>query len=819
VTLPTTLRAVLTRRIREQADLLGAAATGFALMVPVLASSNDYLGSGSDLLTLEYPQLAFAVRWARQGVVPLWDPLLYDGVPFPAGVQAYFYPPSWLALWLPLGLTIKLLFALHLALAGAGAAWLCRPRVRSRLASYLGGAIFALSGFLTSHMFAGHLHLVAAAAYLPWIVGIVDRVRRREPLSWPAAVVCFALALLAANYQMVAIALLAAVLLAGLDGLVQRRPGTSWRAHARGAGRVLGVVAALLLGSAIVSAVQLLPLAGTLPFTQRHSVDASFASSFPAVAGDFVSMLLPRFFGDGAGTPFVGDFSYWESFSYVGLVALALAASAIESLPRTRWLAPAIASVVGGLLALGDRTPLLSALCAIMPPFAHFRASGRFLVIVAVFAAMLAALGLDAFLAPDAAPARRRSPVVLAVAAFGAWMALAQSTPEGFASTVRAIVPVDPKVAPSAWPLVLDAARADALLCTLLLAGVAGVAVWGARPERRLRAAQGLVALAVLDVLLAARHDLATAPPQTFEWLAPLAAGCRERVGPGGRILATSELVAPDAGAPYDLASMAGYAIFLDDRYARFVNRAEGAPLDRFISPVLSDGQSPLLRHLGTDLVLTSLPAAGPDGRARLGIGTFRAVGGMGPRLKILAAESPAPRAALVHAIERIDDELEAYARMESASFDIARVALVEGDAVAPKTASPREGDAEEVSITTYEPNRVALDVLAASPGLVVLSDAYEPGWTATLDGAPALLVPANRIMRAVPVAPGEHQLIMTYWPPGLTAGTWLTACGSLALLGMAIAPRWRRRARCTPPGPPRGTSTRAARASRTLQG
>ncbi len=782
--------------LREHIDMIGAAMTGFALLLPALASAQVLVGSGTDLVTMEGPQLAFFARWAKQGILPLWNPFLYDGVPFPAGVEGYFYPPSWLAVLLSTDLTVKLTFAIHLALAGAGAAWLCRSRVRRRLASYVGGAIFAMSGFLTAHVFAGHLHLVCASAYLPWMVAVVDRVRRRESVVWAAAVAGFGLALLAAQYQMVAIGVLAAGLFAAMETLFASERAVSWPSRLASVSRSAGALAALLLGGALIGAIQLLPLALTLPFTQRQSVDASFASSFPCVPGNLLALLFPRLFGNSADTPFVGDFSFWEAFPYVGLVTLALAAFAVGNLPRVRWLGAAGTAAIGGMLALGDRTPLLRIACALVPLLHRFRAAGRYLVVVALFSALLAALGLDAFLDPQHTVSRRRltGPLVLTGVAAASFAALAMSTPASFAHVLGAIAPLTHPADPASWEQVFAAARTDALVALVLLGAVSVAMRWGTPRERRAHAGALLALLTVVDLFHAAQPFFATAPVEPSAWLAALADGCRKHAGPGGRILVTPELVAPDAGAPHDLASMAGYAILFDGRYARFVNRAQGAPLDRFISPVLPDGSASVLRHMGTRLIITSLPVVGTDGSAHFGLGNYHLVGGMGPRLKVVEADAPVPRTALLHAVEEVDGEDAIYERMEQPSFDVSRVALVEHRPASWRLAQPPQGAHEQALISAYEPNVVTVDVEAAADALLVLSDAYEPGWTARVDGAPAPIARANWVMRAVPVGPGRHRVVMSYRPPGLGAGAWTTAGALVALVAAAHLERRRRR-------------------------
>jgi len=67
-------------------------------------------------------------------------------------------------------------------------------------------------------------------------------------------------------------------------------------------------------------------------------------------------------------------------------------------------------------------------------------------------------------------------------------------------------------------------------------------------------------------------------------------------------------------------------------------------------------------------------------------------------------------------------------------------------------------------------------------------------GWTAAIDGRTAEIVAADLIVRAVRWPPGRHVLTMTYDPPGVRLGWWLSAAG--ALLTAALAALAVRRAR-----------------------
>ena len=83
-------------------------------------------------------------------------------------------------------------------------------------------------------------------------------------------------------------------------------------------------------------------------------------------------------------------------------------------------------------------------------------------------------------------------------------------------------------------------------------------------------------------------------------------------------------------------------------------------------------------------------------------------------------------------------------------------------------------------------PDRLELDVRAASPALLVLSEVWDPGWSATVSGVPAPVSVADQLLRAVPIPPGQHTVVLSYDPPLLRVGLVITAA-TLALFAVAI--------------------------------
>ena len=80
------------------------------------------------------------------------------------------------------------------------------------------------------------------------------------------------------------------------------------------------------------------------------------------------------------------------------------------------------------------------------------------------------------------------------------------------------------------------------------------------------------------------------------------------------------------------------------------------------------------------------------------------------------------------------------------------------GEAVVQDTASV-------VTIKAYEPNRLTYDVNSGKGGILVFSEIYYPGWTATVDGEPAELGRVDYLLRAMQVKPGKHEVVLSFFP------------------------------------------------------
>jgi hypothetical protein len=162
-------------------------------------------------------------------------------------------------------------------------------------------------------------------------------------------------------------------------------------------------------------------------------------------------------------------------------------------------------------------------------------------------------------------------------------------------------------------------------------------------------------------------------------------------------------------------------------------------------------------------------PVAAVPSRFATPIGVFR-------------VPAPLPRAYAV-AGTRIADGLQAYRTLADASFDLL------GEVVLPEGREERgAAPAGTTRIVELRPDRVRIAADLDRPGYVVLVDAYDPGWKATVDGRKTPVLRANAAFRAVPVGRGRHVVEMVYRPLSIMVGAAVSMCAIVTGLAVALA-------------------------------
>jgi len=696
----------------------------------------------ADVLTLFRPWYTISREAVRAGAWPLWNPYEFAGIPLLANYQsAVLYPPRLLHLFFDIDLATTVYILLKLWLAGM-AAYFC-ARV---MGLYRPPAMFCSVGW----MFASY-NLIWCNWSLPdlspWLAVLVMAgeflVQRRYRRGFFAAAFGATLFLLA-GHPVTAFTMILGLSVYFIARLaLERRRGNAFLAP-------LGFWAAAWVLAVLVCAALLVPFFEYLGNQYRGEDIAAFGAERGLPLSAAAVFWLPRFFGAAADGNYWGDLdSNRYSMIYPGMAVWLCAATALfagSGDRRRRAAVIALALAAGLSIALTFEVYPFS----LMHALPYFNAIKRsYHICFAVFALpLLGAIGLDAWM-------RETRP----------WRALLP--PLGIA--VLAVL-----VVAGIWQFNASIIRMRGLTGYLYLqvglaAGFAsaGLLVLAAGTRLRQRAWLGYAMAGVLavDLLTANRGlnptiDSGHLMPETALTRFLHEQGLTERVGvaeggiPGGLM------------ASYGIHEWLGEDGMYPERMIRFL---------KTMGPDLWDAMEPACA-IGCYLKHPEMTDAFPPEA----LGRLQRLDSL-DGIDVYANTAAFPLAYLVPNVRVCPSREAMYAAMMEPGFNPGETALLEAPLATPVDEGAR-GSAELVSRGFTD---VVVRTESDRPALLVLAEAYYPGWTASVNGKPAEIIPVYSVFRGVTVPAGPSEVLFTYFPAAFKMGL---ACSILFLVAGAIA-------------------------------
>ncbi|MEE2672168.1 MAG: YfhO family protein [Myxococcota bacterium] len=744
------------------------AATGAAgtLLVLGMAWRRFLDGSHSpfsgDVEQYHYPVTLELARAWSDGRLPLWTDRVYLGFPFFADPQtAAWYPGTLLVVALgPHFGYIAFLFV-HSVLAAAGATGLARSHGCAWPTAWVSGLIVSLSGYFAHEI--RHPGLFAILAWVPTWLWATHRIfSKPTPARVALAAVPVAMMIFAGTLQVLFGAVIVyAFYVAGL-GLDARRE--------RGGRNALRAVAASLAAPLLglcVAAVVALPTLAHFPHTAR-ALGMTYA--FGSMGSVPPLQLLSTFF-ESAPVLLGGAADLDATSLYLGALTLPLALVALLGVRRILPVALTLCLIAIAVIAMGEHGSLHPLLYSWMPEaLGILRGMGRALGPGTVCVALLAGLGLQRLGDPTSGLQR----------VFGALLLIAAA----------------------AHGLILWGAREPLAFESLggILVLAAALCLWIASQRRPGILQPGLAALVVLDLFtLGPLGDVleAAPPPPSHEHvagsmpvLADLDAGLygnpEERMlllGFGPRNLPL--MLGPDG--------VGGYNPLVTLRYLDFVSLLENRrlfdrrPLNRFVhleQPQQLDAA--LVDAAAIRFVISPAPLQF-EGLRLLEQYPKHPLRQYNPYLY----ENPdaLPRAYLAYRTQlaRHNADLE---RLVTSRFDGHSVTVVEAEA------EPLDGPAEiaPVEMIRERPEVLRFEVAPEHSAVLVVADAWYPGWKAWVDGNESPVLRVNGFFRGVALPAGARQVEMRFEPWSFRVGAFVSIAAAVLLAALlawrSAAPR-----------------------------
>jgi hypothetical protein len=809
-------RTISSSRGPGAADLrriVPAAAGPLLIAVAVVVARRGFLAGGltdqhPDVLSFWLPRFCYLGRQVASGHLPLWNPLLQAGTPYLAEPQSGWLHLSAMLLFstASCGAALRWLIVLHPLLAGLGTYAFLRVERLHRVAATVGGLSAAM--ILGGSSVGASLPFSGSLAWTPILLAAASGFSRTDRgaarLGW-AGVGALAWSQVAAahlsNGLAIATALAVAVLAA--NGIRAVRDGR------RSTGRATLLAAGFLAFLPLASLAMLLPRLALTP-------DTSLKDGYAALA-DLAG-------GPGRGDRPLAAGGVWAGWplalagapgAYAGSAVL-LAIPAAFRRASTRALAVAVAGVaflswVLTLDLLVGWTWFRDLVVGLPLGDFYLHNPGRLRNTAYAAAPILGAIGVHTLL--ERPPGVRRA---------AGWVA-------GGAAAFLAL-----PLALGAFPVRLAAMAAGSLVAGPLLVIAASRARSWARP-----AVAGALAVELAVVVVAGQlYSGGTIffgledPVPWIEQEGQLVAGplrspdvdpgsyaaegpiVQAMTGEPGRYLTWAPPNAYTAkgylftqqeenwpglamgrGMLFGLQDAMGYNPIQLERYWRYVRGANDLPIF-YNASVLQLPHQRDLRLLGIRW-LTVPRGIEPPVPARAVVDeerwTLWEVRGWQPRASVVAAREVAPDASAA---------LQAVLRP---GFDPARVVVLERSSgldgiVDDGPTDPIDGPPPPGSAAYREvsPEDVRVRVSAPLASVLVVRNAYDPRWSATIDGEPAEVVPADFFLQGVAVPAGEHEVRLVYGDPwigrGLLASGFVWLAWATALVTTLVRDRARRR-------------------------
>ncbi|MFA5504256.1 MAG: hypothetical protein WC314_00345 [Vulcanimicrobiota bacterium] len=700
-----------------------------------------------DVAVFFLPQDVFLNESLKSGVLPLWNPHIFSGHPSVAsGQSGFFYPPRlFFHYFFSVGVAKTLLQLGHLFGMGLGMYWFLRLKSLDSAPAALGGLVWMGNSYVSSWLEFEHVEI--AGFYLPLMLGCFEKAVAGARRWWLGLAPLGALCLHSGHLQI--------SLYVGLIFLVYAlfRLSTlrQWKPLFYFVG--VGVLTVAMAAPTIV------PFLQFLGESQRTVLDMR------ANSADLGSILLTLLNPDLLGNPTRGfmlnrcqsNLIYPEFACFAGIVPLILA-----------------------LCARGREALLLKGVCAgclivaasVFPvalPFLDRFIPGRILLVWVFCVAYLAALGAQQL--KDSQETRRWARRLgglfgfLWVVILGVVLYLLRHPElvlEWWTQNPQLVKLPPGGVSEGEF---LQAFRANYAWNPQLLLTLAGPIALFWKPQK----IRVLIGITLLELaLFTSGFNTAVAPEELLRSTPEISAMLESP----GRVVPIN-CANYNTLTPYGLSLVNGYESLVSQRYALMLSQAEPDRDLPMRSLSFKQLDSPIVDALGvTYAVFPPHMSSEAEGWELV----FEGQGG-----KVYKNQQAMPRWYLLGKVAPLHNLAQLQTFIPSSEAFVAEAP--------PANLQPGPGAIEKIGETA---NSLELMVETQTTQLLVVTDAFHPGWQVRVNDQPREIFSVNLGSRGIYLTPGVHRVEFQFYPNSLRWSVWACLAAMLVSLGLLVTDLWR---------------------------
>ena len=702
-----------------------------------------------DTISQIYPWKKLTIDTWKSGSVPLWNPYSFSGTVHAGNYQsAVFSPLNAVFLLLPFIDAWSVVVLFQPLLAGIGMYLFLRSLDRKRAGACIGAVAFMFCGFITTWMAYGTLGY--AAAFIPWALWGVARDFRKKSFSARLTVsVSTAMCFLSGHFQ------ISLYVFGAVSAFILFR-SLSLRRYKHGLILFLYTCFGVFLASPQILL--------TLDAYQASVRSTSFTKAEIVPWQYIVTLFTPDFYGNPVTrNDWFGHYAEWSS--YIGVAPLILSLFAIRKKIHPDALFLLLLALVSIFLAYP--TPLNDLLYISHIPALSTSAASRIMILLSFSLAALSSFGFDD-LRDHWSKAHTKN-----ILLFTGIVLIILAIVWGVVLIIKPF-PVD-KLLIAKRNLVLPTVFAVIALALMAVGTVKNKFI-------RLGVIIFFICISIFDLY---RYSSKWMPFDPKAYVYPPEKSLlflESKVG-SDRVFGN---IGNEAGGVFNLPLIEGYDAMYQGRYAEFINSASSGhiePGERSIVQFDKYGiyRMELLQLLGVRYIYHRLS----DGRNIWAFpyweytddGSMKQIY-QDEKYWVYEYEKAFPRAFLVSGYTLAKDKEEIIKILFSKGFNRREnVVLEEKPSFDPL---PGSGTA---TITSYRPNSVTVHTNSDSPKLLFLSDTFDAGWHATVDGKTALIHRADYDFRSVEVPKGDHMVRFEYLPGSFVIGIIISAVTVILLI------------------------------------
>ena len=713
-------------------------------------------GAMPDVITQIYPWRHLAIDIWKQGNVPLWNPYTFSGNPLLANYQSGVLSPFNILFFIfPFVDSWSILVLLQPLLAGLFMYMFAKSLRVSKVGSLTSSISFMFCGFITTWM--GYATLGYAILFLPLSLFCIEKYygTKRNVFLFLLSLT-LPLSFFSGHFQ-ISLYFLIAVLAYSFYKLIVNRNIQSF----------FYVMLFIFFGI-------LLTMPQILPSLELYL--ESFRSSFFQTAGIPVeylpSFLAPDFFGNPVTrNTWFGHYAEWNG--YIGILPFMLAVYSLLRIKKHQTLFFLILGLLSLILAVNN--PFSTLFLSLHIPVLSTSAINRIIVLFSFAFAVLAGFGLDQLLL-DIKNAKKKVILtwvsLLTLLFITLWIIIFQ----------KLFIPLD-KISISKQNLILPTIlffASSSLIVTAMFGKI--------KNSKALYVflSVAFIALVTFDLLRFAIKWQAF-DPKNLVFPNFSTTDAFSKISRSDRVFGN---LGGEATMYYKLPSVEGYDALYSKRYGQFIWYIENEQLltsnwSVVSFPKNSKNTSKAIDLLNVKYIIHKL--ADDHAPWTFPIWTY-------PEkqfdliykddyYEFYQNNNVFPHAFLVGKYRVLKDDKQILKTLFSKDFDLRQEVVLEND----PGISMTEGDLGEAQIINYRPNKIEISVDSKSRALLFLTDNFNTGWKASVDGENVSILRADYTFRAIVVDKGKYIVRFSYDPWSFRLGVYLAWGGLIGLLVMVL--------------------------------